>query len=42
MSILGSPISAANKDMMAKYGQMGIQLTTWVENTVGKGEIARY
>ena len=27
MPILGSSISAANKDMMAKYRQMGIQLS---------------
>ena len=25
-----------------KYGQMGIQLSDWVENIVGKGEIASY
>ena len=41
MPILGSSNLAANKDMMmAKYGQMGIQLSAWVENIVGKGEIA--
>ena len=33
--------SAANKDMMSKYGQMGIQLSGRVENIEGKGEIAR-
>ena len=27
---------------MEKYGQMAIQLSTRVENIVGKGEIARY
>ena len=27
---------------MSKYGQMGIQLSDWVENIVGKGEIAHY
>ena len=42
MPILGSSNSEANKDMMAKYGQMGIQLSDCVENIVGKGEIARY
>ena len=42
MPILGSSSSAANKDMMVKYGQMWIQLSAWVENIVGKGEIARY
>ena len=25
-----------------KYEQMGMQLSDWVENIVGKGEIARY
>ena len=39
MQILGSLNSAANIDMMSK---MGIQLSDWVENIVGKGEIARY
>ena len=44
MPILGFSNSSANKDMILwqKYGQMGIQLTSWVENIVGKGEIARY
>ena len=45
MPILGSSNSAANEDMMSKKkknGQMGIQLSDWVENIVGKGEIARY
>ena len=42
MPILGSSTSAANKDMIAKYGQMGIQLSDLVENIVGQGEIARY
>ena len=42
MPILGSSNSAVNKDMMSKYGQMGIQLFDCVENNVGKGEIARY
>ena len=40
MPISGTSNSAANKDMMSKYGQMGIQLSDWVENIVGKGEIA--
>ena len=42
MPILGSSNSAANKDMMSKYGQMGIQLSGLVENIVGKEEIARH
>ena len=43
MPILGSSDSAANGDTLAKkYGHMGIQLTAWVENIVGKGEIAHY
>ena len=42
MPILGFSNSAANKDMMSKYGQMGIQISDCVENIVGKGEIARY
>ena len=41
MPILGSSNSAANKDMMSKNGQMGIQLSDCLEN-MGKGEIARY
>ena len=28
--------------MKATISQVGIQLTAWVENIVGKGEIARY
>ena len=42
MPILGFSNSAANKDMMSKYEQMGIQLSDWLDNIVGKGEIARY
>ena len=38
----GFSSSATNKDMMAKYGRSGIQLSARVENIVGKGEIARY
>ena len=41
MSILGFSSSAANKDMMAKYGRTGIQFSAF-ENIVGKGEISRY
>ena len=42
MPILGSSSSAANKDNdVKKYGQIGIQSSDWVENIVGKGEIAR-
>ena len=43
--ILGSSNSAANKDMISKIwtnGELGIQLSDWVENTVGKVEIACY
>ena len=39
---LSSSNSKANKDMMSKYGQMGIQLSDSVENIVGKEEIANY
>ena len=43
MPILGSSNSAANKDIICqKYGQMGRQLSDWVENILGIGEIARY
>ena len=35
--ISGFSNSAANKDTSPEYGQMG-----WVENIVGKGEIAHY
>ena len=42
MPILGSSSSVANKGMMSKIGQMGIELSDSVENIVGKGEIARY
>ena len=45
MPILGSYNSAANKDhyyVVKKYGHMGVQLSGFVENIVGKEEIARY
>ena len=42
MPSLGSSYSAAKKDMMSKYWQMGIKFSYWVENIVGKEEIARY
>ena len=43
MPILGSSNSAANKKIYdKKYGQMGIKLSDWVENIVGKGKIACY
>ena len=42
MQILGSSNSAPYKEMMSKIWTMGIQLSDWVENIVGKGEIARY
>ena len=41
MPIFGSSNAPANKDMVSKYGQMGIQLSDRVENIVGKGGIAR-
>ena len=41
MPILGSFNSTVKKNMMSKYGQMGIQLSDVVENIVGKEEIAR-
>ena len=42
MPILGSSNLAANKDTMSKIWTNGIQLSDWVENIVGKGEIAHY
>ena len=42
MPILGFSNSAANKDMMLKYGQMGTQLSDWVENIMGTVEIVGY
>ena len=44
MPILGSSDSAAKKDMVSKILTkfMGIQFSDWVENIVGKGEIACY
>ena len=42
MTIFGFSNSVVNKDMSQKYGQMGIKLSDWVENIVGKGEIAFY
>ena len=42
MPILGSSKSAANKNMMSKIWTNGVQLSDWVENIVGKEEIARY
>ena len=41
MPILGSPNSTANKDMMSKIRTNGDKVI-WVENIVGKGEIAHY
>ena len=38
MPVLGSSSSAVKNQ---KYGEIGIQLSAWVENIVGKGEIAR-
>ena len=42
MPILGSSTSAASKNMMSKKWTNGVQLSDWVENIVGKEEIARY
>ena len=41
MPILGSSKSAANKDMMSKIWTIGDSIPDWVENIVGKEEIAR-
>ena len=41
MPISGSSNSATNKIRCQNYGQMWIQLSDWVENVAGKGEIAR-
>ena len=37
---LALPIQQQIKIWCQKYGQMGIQLSDWVENIVGKGEIS--
>ena len=42
MPISGSSNSAANENMMLKIWTNGVQLSDWVENIVGKEEIARY
>ena len=42
MPIVGSSISAAKTIWCQKYEQMGMELSDWVENIVGKGEIACY
>ena len=44
MPILGSSTLTAKKKKIGckKYGQIGIQLTDWVENIAGKEEIAPY
>ena len=39
--ILSSSDSAANKDMISKIWTNGDTKSDWVENIVGKGEIAR-
>ena len=39
MPILGFSNLAANKDMIAKVGQMRIQLSAWVENIVRKEKL---
>ena len=36
------PVQQQIRDMMSKIWINGIQLSDWVENIVGKGEIARY
>ena len=38
----GLPIQQQIKIWRQKYGQTRIQLSDWVENIVGKGEIAHY
>ena len=38
----GLPIQQQIKIWCQKYGQIRIQLSDWVRNIVGKGEIARY
>ena len=43
MPISGSSNSAANKNMMSKIWTNGVELSdNWVENILGKGEIACY
>ena len=43
MPIVGSSNSAANKDMVSKnMDKWGYKFSDWVENIVGKEEIARY
>ena len=40
MAIFGFSNSAANKGVLSKIWKNGVQLSDWVENIVGKGEIA--
>ena len=40
MPIYSSLNSAANEDLMSEIQTNGVQLSDWVENIVGKGEIA--
>ena len=42
MPILSSSNSAANKNMVSKIWTNRVQLSDWVENIVGKEEIACY
>ena len=42
MPILALPIQQQIKIWRQKYGRMEIQLSVWVENIVGKWEIAHY
>ena len=42
MAIFGFTSSAGNRDMMSKKWINGELLSDWVENIVGKGELARY
>ena len=42
MAILGFSNSAANKNMMSNIWTNGEQLSDWVENIVGKEQIAHY
>ena len=42
MPVLGSSNSVANKNMISKIWTNRVQLSDWVENIMGKEEIARY
>ena len=42
MPSLGSSNAAAHKDMMPNIQTNWVQLSDWIENILGKEEIARY